>query len=347
MKEIFEDKGILVTGGAGSVGQEIVYNVLRCNPRMVRILDINEKGHIEMMQKLRNYANVRYLLGDIRDKERLARAMEDINVVFHTASLKDVFTCEYNPFEAIKTNISGTQNLIDVALDEEVDKVVFTSSDKAVNPHNVMGAAKLLAERLITAANFYKGNRKTIFFSVRFGNILGSMGSVLPLFKKQMQEGGPITITDPQMTRFVLRMSQAVDLLFQTIKVARGGEIFIFKMPALRIVDLAEVMMEEFYKRYGCDKEKINIEIIGKKPGEKLYEELMTEQEAGRSLEAEDMFIVLPEMTELTHINEFWYANAKPAKLKSYRSDDANILTKHEIGDLFCKWDLLKLFDNE
>lgn len=342
MRETFEGKRILVTGGSGSVGREIVHNVLRYDPEVVRIFDINEKGHIEMMRDLGDYSSVRFLLGDIRDRERLIRAMEDVDIVFHTASLKDVFTCEYNPFEAIKTNVAGTQNLIDAALDKEVDKVVFTSSDKAVSPYNVMGATKLLAERLITAANSYKGPRKTIFFTVRFGNILGSGGSVFPLFMKQVEKGGPITITDAKMTRFVLTMPQASDLLFKTMKAAIGGEIFIFKMPVLRILDLAEVVIEEFCSNRGSNKDRISIETVGKKPGEKLYEELMTEQEAERSLEVEEMFIILPEITELMHVSEFWYENAKPVKLSSYRSDEANILTKQEIRDFLHKSGLLR-----
>ncbi len=341
MKETLEGKEILVTGGAGSVGQEIVRNVLKYNPKVVRILDISEEGHINMMRDLADCPNVRFLLGDVRDKDRLSRAMEDIDIVFHTASLKDVFACEYNPFEAVKTNIAGTQNLIDVALEKEVNMVVFTSSDKAVNPYNVMGATKLLAERLITAANFYKGQRKSVFFNVRFGNILGSMGSVVPLLMKQIRKGGPITITDPRMTRFVLSMPQAVELLFKTVKVAKGGEIFIFKMPALRIVDLAEVMLEEFCQRNGNDKSRVRVKIIGRKPGEKLFEELMTEHEAKRSLDLKEMFVILPEIIELTNVREFWQSNAKPTKLQSYRSDRTEILTKTEIRSWLDEWSML------
>jgi len=345
MKELFGDKRILVTGGTGSVGREIVNNLLRYEPEVIRILDINEKGHIEMMQNLKGYSNVRFFLGDIRDKERLARAMEEIDIVFHTASLKDVFSCEYNPFEAIKTNVNGTQNLIDVALDQEVEKVVFTSSDKAVNPYNVMGATKLLAERLITAANFYKGSRRTIFFSVRFGNILGSGGSVLTLFIKQIQIGGPVNLTDPRMTRFVLTMPQAIDLLFRTVKIAKGGEIFIFKMPALRVFDLAEVIIEEFSNYYKFNKDKIEIKIIGRKPGEKLHEELMAEEEIERSFETEDMFIILPEISESMHISDFWQANAKPGQSKNYKSSNANILTKLEIENILYKSGLLQFLE--
>ncbi len=346
VKETFEGKGILVTGGAGSVGREIVRHVLKYNPSVVRIFDMSEEGHINTMRNLKDHSRVRFLLGDVRDKDRLTRAMEDIDIVFHTASLKDVLTCEYNPFEAVKTNISGTQNLIDAALENEVDRVVFTSSDKAVNPYNVMGATKLLAERLVTAANYYKGHRKTVFFSVRFGNILGSMGSVLPLLIKQVQQGGPLTITDPQMTRFVLSMCQAVDLLSKALKVAKGGEIFIFKMPALRILDLAEVIIEEYCGKARLNKKKIKVDIIGRKPGEKLYEELMTEHEAKRSLDLEKMFVILPEITELTHVSEFWQANAKPMELGSYRSDQTDILKKTGIKNLLEEWDMLELLED-
>ena len=257
------------------------------------------------------------------------------------ASLKHVSACEYNPFEAIKTNVIGTQNVIDVAINEEVDKVIFTSSDKAINPYNVMGATKLLAERLITAANYYKGLRKTVFSSVRFGNVLGSGGSIFPIFKTQIQRGGPITLTDPKMTRFVMSVSQVISLLFKATGMAQGGEVFILKMPALKILNLAEVMIEAFSNRYGFSKDKIEIKIIGRKPGEKLFEELMTQTEAERSLETKEMFIVLPEIIELSHIDKSHYPTAKPAQLRSYRSDDAKILTKLEIGDMLREGGLL------
>jgi FlaA1/EpsC-like NDP-sugar epimerase len=183
MKALFKGKKILITGGTGSIGQEIVREILKYEPEVVRILDVDETKQFELQQEYGNLENVRFLLGDIRDKERLSRAIEDIDIVFHTAALKHVLACEYNPFEAVKTNVIGMQNLIEVAMDEEVEKVIFTSSDKAVNPTNVLGASKLLAERLITSANYYKGVRDTIFSSVRFCNVLGSRGSFIPLFK--------------------------------------------------------------------------------------------------------------------------------------------------------------------
>jgi len=223
----FKNKKILVTGGTGSIGQEIMREILRYEPEVVRILDVDETKQFELEQEYGNRENVRFLLGDIRDKERLYRAIEDIDIVFHTAALKHVLACEYNPFEGVKTNVIGIQNLISVCIDEEVEKVIFTSSDKAVNPTNVMGATKLLAERLMTSANYYKGTRRTIFSSVRFGNVLGSRGSVIPLFKKQIEAGGPVTLTNKEMTRFIMPMRDAINLLFKATELAQGGEIFI------------------------------------------------------------------------------------------------------------------------
>jgi len=340
--DLFKNKKILITGGTGSIGQEIVREVLKHEPAVVRILDIDETKQFELQQEYEDYENIRFLLGDIRDKERLYRAIEDIDIVFHTAALKHVQACEYNPFEAVKTNVIGTQNLIDVAIDEEVEKVIFTSSDKAVNPTNVMGATKLLAERLITSANYYKGARKTVFSSVRFGNVLGSRGSVIPLFKNQIEKGGPVTITNKEMTRFIMPLRDAINLLFKATELAQGGEIFIFKMEALRITDLAEVMIEELAQNYGHSQDNIKMEIIGNKPGEKLYEELMTEDEARRALESKDMFIVLPEMKELSHIDLSLYSSTTQAKIRAYTSKDEKHLAKEEIKEILYQENLIE-----
>jgi UDP-N-acetylglucosamine 4,6-dehydratase len=349
MQELFKGKKVLVTGGTGSIGQVIVREILRYNPEVVRILDIDETREFEMKQQLKDYSNLRFLIGSVRDKERLSRAMENIDVVFHFASLKHVLACEYNPFEAVKTNVIGTQNLIDAVLEEEnVDRVVFTSSDKAANPCNVMGATKLLAERLITAANYYKGWRKTAFCSVRFGNVLGSRGSIIPLFKDQIRNGGPITLTDERMTRFVMPMSQTSRVLFKAAEMARGGEIFVLKMKSVRTADLAKVMIEELC---GREADNIAIKVVGRQPGEKLFEEIMTPDEVEHALETEDMFIVLPEITEEmllelpeiardSRVRKSRYPNAKLAKLRGYRSDDVKALSKKEIRDMLRQEDL-------
>lgn len=196
-------KNVLVTGGCGSIGSHLVTEILEQDPSVVRVLDNNEEGLFGLQQKLGAEAPVRYLLGDVRDQDRLELAMEDIDVVFHAAALKHVTLNEYNPFETVQTNVQGTQNLIQAALEEEVESVVAISTDKASNPTSVMGATKLLSERLIIAANTYKGSRDTRFGCVRFGNVLGSSGSVVPIFIDQIREGGPVTVTDPDMTRFL------------------------------------------------------------------------------------------------------------------------------------------------
>jgi FlaA1/EpsC-like NDP-sugar epimerase len=342
--EKMKNKKILITGGTGSIGQEIVQEVLKYEPKVVRILDVDETKQFELQQEYEDHENVRFLLGDIRDKERLSRAIEDIDLIFHTAALKHVLACEYNPFEAVKTNVIGIQNLIDGAMDEEVEKVIFTSSDKAVSPTNVMGATKLLAERLITSANYYKGARKTIFSSVRFGNVLGSRGSIIPLFKKQIEHGGPVTITNNEMTRFIMPMREAIDLLFKATGLAQRGEIFIFKMKALKITDLAEVMIEELAQNYGYSLDEIKMEIIGNKLGEKLYEELMTEDEARRALEGEDMFILFPEMKELSLVDDkSSHPSTSQAEIKAYTSKDEKHLAKKEIKEILYQENLIEV----
>ncbi|ABR56014.1 polysaccharide biosynthesis protein CapD [Methanococcus aeolicus Nankai-3] len=293
LKSFYDNKVILVTGGTGSIGKEIVKTLLNFNPKAIRVLDINETALFDLEQEL-NTPKIRAFLGDIRDKDRLKRAVEGVDIIFHAAALKHVPLCEYNPFEAVKTNVIGTQNLIDVAMDEEVEKFITVSTDKAVNPVNVMGATKLLAERLTTSANLYKGHRKTAFSVVRFGNVLNSRGSILPLLKEQLKNGKDITLTHPEMTRFIMSINDAVKLVLKSCTLAKGGEIFILKMPSVKIKDLIEVVVEELAPKYGYDPEEINIKIIGKRPGEKLYEELIVEEEIYKLEELEDMFVVYP-----------------------------------------------------
>jgi UDP-N-acetylglucosamine 4,6-dehydratase len=336
---LYYNKKILITGGTGSLGKELVRHLLKNEqPKTVRVFDVDETEQFEFQQELKGYEDTaRFLLGDVRDKERLNRAAEDIDIIFHTAALKHVMACEYNPFEAVKTNILGMQNVIDVAIDNNIGRIIFTSSDKAVNPSNTMGATKLLAEKLMTAANYYKGSRYCVFSSVRFGNVMGSRGSVIPLFIQQIKSGGPVTITDPTMTRFMMSMSQAVELVLGSVKMAQGGEVFIFKMPTIKISDLAEILIEELAPRYGHRPEGIDIEVIGIKPGEKMYEELMTDDEASRSLERDEMFIILPEIKdELSNFDESIY-EAINIKSKDYVSKDVVPLTKDEIKEILQK----------
>ena len=259
----YKDKVLLVTGGAGSIGSEITKKILEYNPSVIRVLDNNETALFELEEEL-NSDKLRVFYGDVRDKDRLKRAFDNVDIIFHAGALKHVPLCEFNPFDAVKTNIIGTQNVLDVALDRDVEKVIFVSTDKAVNPINVMGATKLLAERLTISANHYTGDKETVFSCVRFGNVLNSRGSVIPVFKNQIKNGGPVKITDKDMTRFIMGIPEAVELILKAGQKADGGEIFILKMPATNIMDLAEVMIENLANIYNHNPEEIGIEIIGK-----------------------------------------------------------------------------------
>jgi len=293
----FKNKNVLITGGAGSIGSQIARKLLDCKTKLIRILDIDETAQFELEHELlKEYGRngARFLMGDIRDHLRMKRALENIDVVFHAAALKHVPSCEYNAFEAVKTNVQGTQNVIEAAMENDVEKFITISTDKAVNPVNVMGATKLLAERLTISANYYKGDRKTVFSCVRFGNVWGSSGSVVPVFTRQIKHGGPVTITDPDMTRFVMSTDRAVELVLKAVQMSKGGEVFIFKMPSLRIGDLAEALIDELAPKYGYRPGNIKTKIIGIRPGEKFHEELMTEEESVWARETKEMLIVQP-----------------------------------------------------
>lgn len=346
LENTFEDKNILITGGAGSIGSNIVRALLSYNPRAVRVFDNNETALFDLQNELKKFKNVRFLIGDVRSSPRLKRAVENIDIVFHAAALKHVPLCEYNPFEAVETNVIGTQNVIDAAMDEEIEKLISISTDKAINPINTMGATKLLCEKLITTANYYKGRRKTVFSSVRFGNVLASSGSVIPIFKRQIEKGGPVTLTDPAMTRFFMSMNQSVKLIFKATEMAQGGEIFIFKMPTVRIVDLADVMIEELAPKAGFRKDEIKIKNIGVREGEKLHEELIAKDESSKIFETDDMYIIVPNI--LPSYKGPYESNSERRQtsislkrgLRNYTSNK-NTLTKEQIRRLMKKEGIL------
>jgi UDP-N-acetylglucosamine 4,6-dehydratase len=281
----WSEKIILLTGGTGSFGQKFVEVMLKeYNPKTIRIFSRDELKQWEMAQKFNHDERLRFFIGDIRDKERLERAMDGVDIVVHAAALKQVPLCEYNPFEAVKTNILGAQNVIEAALDHNVERVMAISTDKAVNPVNLYGATKMCMEKLFIAANSYVGpKRQTKMSCVRYGNVVGSRGSVIPLFKKQRQTG-KITITDPRMTRFWITLEQGVRFVINCIEKMHGGEIFVPKIPSMRIMDLAKAVAPE------CE-----IEFIGIRPGEKIHECLLTEDEARHSIEFDDFFVIEPE----------------------------------------------------
>lgn len=290
----YTDKKILITGGTGTIGQHLVKHILQDKPAVIRIFSRDEYKQFEMEQTLReHHRTLRYLIGDVRDLPRLTRAMEDIDYVFHLAAMKHVPSCEYNPFEAVQTNVIGTQNVIQAALENNVSRVLFTSSDKAVSPFNTYGATKLMAERLISAADYQKGPKPTIFASVRFGNVMGSRGSVIPLFKRQIMEQGIVTVTDLEMTRYMMTPAQATHLLLAANEMSRGGEVFVLKMPIVRLADLVDVMLELVPAKYKTGANVV-IKEIGIRPGEKMSEELMTIDEAASMIEQPYMYIIPP-----------------------------------------------------
>lgn len=281
----WSDKIILLTGGTGSFGQKFTEIMLKnYKPKAIRIFSRDELKQWEMEKKFNNDTGIRFFIGDIRDKSRLERAMDGANIVVHAAALKQVPSCEYNPFEAVKTNILGAQNIIEAAVDHNIEKVLAISSDKAVNPVNLYGATKMCMEKLFTAANSYVGeNRQTRMSCVRYGNVVGSRGSVIPLFKQQMQKG-TITITDKRMARFWITLEQGVEFVIKCIGMMHGGEVFIPKIPSMKITDLAKAIAPE------C-----KVKVIGIRPGEKINECLLTEDEARHSIESDGFFVIKPE----------------------------------------------------
>ncbi|MEW5766972.1 MAG: UDP-N-acetylglucosamine 4,6-dehydratase (inverting) [bacterium] len=281
----FSNKVILVTGGTGSFGQKFTEIVLKENtPKKLIIFSRDELKQFEMAQRFRmEEYEIRYFIGDVRDKERLHRAFHGVDIVVHAAALKQVPAAEYNPFEAVKTNVIGAENVINAAIDQKVDKVIALSTDKAANPVNLYGATKLCADKLFVAGNAYSGDAHTKFSTVRYGNVVGSRGSVIPIFKEK-RKSGVLPVTDERMTRFWITLEHGVRFVLGCLDIMGGGEIFVPKIPSMKIVDLAKAVAPEC--RY---------EFIGIRPGEKLHEVLIPEDDARLTLEFDDFFIIKPE----------------------------------------------------
>ena len=286
---LLDDKTILITGGTGSFGKCFTRYVMEhYNPKKVIIYSRDEFKQWMMENEFKEYADkLRFFIGDVRDQERLRRAFEGVDYVIHAAALKQVPACEYNPNEAIKTNIHGAMNIIEAALDTNVKKVVALSTDKAVNPVNLYGGTKLVSDKLFIAANAYVGNKDINFSIIRYGNVAGSRGSIIPFFRKLIADGQTeLPITDLRMTRFWISLEQGVELVIKALEEAKGGETFISKIPSFKITDLAEAMLP------GC-----GIKEIGIRPGEKLHEIMVTTEDSFTTYEYEKHFIVYPQMT--------------------------------------------------
>jgi FlaA1/EpsC-like NDP-sugar epimerase len=326
------DRNILVTGGCGSIGSELIEHLVAADPAVVRVLDTNEAALFDLQEQYGKEGTLRYLLGSVRDRERLGMALEDIDVVFHAAALKHVELNEYNPFEAVQTNVQGTQNLVRMAMEEEVDSFVNISTDKASNPVSVMGATKLLSERLVIAANAYKGSRDIRFGCVRFGNVLGSSGSVVPLFMDQIRDGGPVTVTDPDMTRFIMPVDEAAGLVLEAHERMTSGEVFVLKMPAFRVGDLAEAMVERYAPTFGHTPAAVDVEVVGTRPAERVHEKLVSSDETLQARELDEMYVILPQIDVPgyleTNYSEF------PRVEHEYTSADQELLTREELVEM-------------
>jgi UDP-N-acetylglucosamine 4,6-dehydratase/5-epimerase len=334
---MFQDKTILITGGTGSLGQALTHRLLENDAKTIRIFSRNENKQIEMESKF-NDNRLRFLLGDIRDKERLVRATEGVDYVFHAAALKHVPKIEYNPFESIKTNVIGSQNVIDACLETNVKKAICIGTDKAVSPLNTYGATKLLMEKLFITANNYLDPKKhvTKFIAVRYGNVLGSSGSVVPKFIEQIKNKKKITITDKQMTRFSITMSEALDFILKSAEYGQGSEIFVPKIRAYTISDIKN-SLTDILDDYGE-------EVVGIRPGEKLHETLINSEEIRYSWEYRDIYMVtnsLYPMFNPTVIDETYPGIKKIDKFEQYSSDVVDKIPKDELKKIIETSDLL------
>lgn len=335
---MFKGKKVLITGGTGSLGQSLTRRLLESDIDTIRIFSRDELKQVQMSAEL-NDSRLRFLIGDVREKERLLRALEEVDIVIHAAALKQVPVAEYNPFEAVKTNVDGSQNLLEACLDKNVNLALAVGTDKAVSPLNTYGATKLLMERLFISANSYRGRHRPNmkFFCVRYGNVLGSRGSIVPVFIKQILEGKKITITDPTMTRFNITMTQAIDLIFRALTSGEGGEVFIPKLKAYKVGDMKDALLELLDG-------KNEIEKIPVRQGEKYHEILINKDEIRNTFETEKDYIILPsplhenvkknKKLQKTHLNE------------QYSSDRVDLLTVDQLKEILTRENLLPNLKN-
>ena len=325
MGSFLHGKNILITGGSGSIGESLTKRAISDGARLIRVFSNDENGLYEMESEYKNYKNIEYVIGDIQNPEIVSEIVKGIDIVFHAAALKHVDRCELNPLETINVNIMGTKNIIKAAKKEKIQRMILISTDKAVNPIGVMGATKLLGEKLIAAEAFHdKAN--TIFASVRFGNVFNTRGSILPRIEKQISEGGPITLTNPEMKRFFMTKDDAINLIISATTIAKGGETFVLKMPLIRLDDLFEAMKNLLSSKYNYDSSQIKTKIIGTRPGEKLIEYLLSEFEIENTFETKDFFIIPPLNMPIKA-----YPNAKKSKNPQSYFKEIKTISKKEI----------------
>lgn len=326
---MFGNSRILITGGTGSFGKMIAKELIRRDVKEIVIFSRDEKKQYDMRFEFYDQPNLKFVIGDVRNKYSLRRVIKNVDIIYHAAALKQVPSCEENVFQAVETNILGAQNIVDIALEANVKKVIAISTDKAVEPVNVMGMSKAIQERIITNANNFRNGKDTIFACVRYGNVLGSRGSVVPVFKWQLSKGRPLTLTDERMTRFILTLEEAIKLVITAAEIMVGGEIFVPEIPSHTIKDLAEVFVE------GADIKNKEIRVTGIRPGEKIHETLISPTESLRTLKHEDTYIILPQI----HVDtiEEKYPDYYNQNIFRFSSENAEMLSKQQLRELLKK----------
>lgn len=330
---LLTNKTILITGGTGYLGQALTEEILKQKPKSIRIFSRDEVKHHKFQEKFHYNKKIRNFLGDVRDYERLLKATRQVDIVIHAAALKRLDLLEYNVDESIKTNILGTLNVVNACLQNGVKKAVMISTDKACSPVNTYGACKFVSERIFSESNYSKGDLKTIFTTVRYGNVLESTGSVIPFFSEKIVSGEEIPLTDPRMTRFIISPNQAVKLVLDAIKYGVGGEVFVPKLPSFKISDLIEILKEKFNK-------KNKVKIIGLRPSEKIHELMINESEVSRTYDFKNLYVITSSIQGLNKKTKQKYILSgrllDEKTMKNYSSENA-LISKNEVKKLFSK----------
>ncbi|HME54280.1 MAG TPA: SDR family NAD(P)-dependent oxidoreductase [Candidatus Lokiarchaeia archaeon] len=337
--DLFEEKVVLITGGTGFLGRALTAEILKYNPHSIRLLSRDEVKHHNVQELFNNNTKIRNLIGDVRDYERLKKAVSDVDIVIHAAALKRLDILEYNVEESIKTNIIGTLNVVNACLEKNVEKAIMVSTDKACSPVNTYGACKFVSEKIFTESNYSKGNKRVMFSCVRYGNVLESTGSVIPFFESKIKNNEKIPLTDERMTRFIITPHQAVELIFNALTYCVGGEIFVPQLPAFRIVDLIDILDE----KYGIKNE---VEIIGIRPGEKIHELMINEAEIPLAFRFNNMYVITSSISEHMHVETAPYYDESQrlseSDMVNYCSKDA-VIPKEEVKELFVSLGLLQV----
>lgn len=331
---MFDNKTLLITGGTGSFGNAVLRRFLNTDIKEIRVFSRDEKKQEDMRIDLKN-SKLKFYIGDVRSYESIHAALDGVDFVFHAAALKQVPSCEFYPMEAVRTNVLGTENMLNAALACQVKKVITLSTDKAVYPINAMGISKAMMEKLMVAKARTTSEEKTIFSGTRYGNVMASRGSVIPLFIKQIREGLPLTVTDPNMTRFLMSLDDAVDLVLYAFSNARQGDIFVQKAPASTILDLAVAVRELFQ----ADNE---IKVIGTRHGEKLYETLLTREELAKAEDMGDYYRIVPDDRDLNYGKYFTEGEEEISHIEDYNSHNTQRLTVPEIKEKLLKLDYVR-----